>query len=324
MGKLVREDAVPMAREAAAMPLRALSQLSRRHVICNVLAGSASLLPSHLSARQPVHTASSPGAARRSLAASSQQQPSSLTKISNMARDAITTARNTRFPPGYWEMTWPGVQIQAVRYGLAGGALIGTAKAVHFSYELSTFLVTGSEVPAAVAYMGGFGTAAALSAGALLAHRAVSVDASELRGIAFNTVQRNFLLERVLGGGLRVGDAMASVITAAGVTLREKRRLTHYLAPLAWHPASAHLLFQVAGEDRTAVVTVEVTKLGGKYQIKSLRAEVQDEALPPEERFFQFVGEPSEAETAIDFLDFSKSPPVNKPPQYFLQLGNLW
>jgi len=232
--------------------------------------------------------------------------------------------RAHRFPPGYWEATWPSIQIQAVRYGLAGAALVGTAKAINFSYELSTFLVTGSAIPPAVAFLGGFGTGLGVALGGIFAHRAISLDALQLRGTAFALVQRNFTLERTLGGNLRIGDAMGFRVSGAGVTLREKRRMSDYLAPLAWQPAHGTLTFQVGGDLRTAVVSVEASKAWGRHVLSSVHVRVQDGTLDPQLRDLQLLGQPSGEPSAEDFLGDTSPQPVREPERTKVQLGNLW
>ena len=158
-------------------------------------------------------------------------------------------------PAGYWEALWPRLQIEAARYGLAGGGGLGALLLLKLSMGVSTFLVEFLPYSwhASAGATGGLLCGASVAALFSAADRFLSLHASDLQRHCFATVRKDFFVERALGGAVHAGGAMTSAVTPAEIYLTE-RSAPGFLKAYALRYGSVDLVFTIYGPAGAASV----------------------------------------------------------------------
>lgn len=197
--------------------------------------------------------------------------------------------------PGYWEETWPRLQIEAARYGLSGGAGLGSLFLLNFSMSVSTFLVEFLPFSwhAASGATGGVVSCASVAALVAAVDRLVSLDPNELRRHCFETVRRDFFIERALGGAVTLGPAMTSSVTPAELYLVE-RKTPGFLKDYAFRPGSVEIVFRVDGPAGGAVVVCEGVKAIGTWKLSKVVVQFESALVPEDKRVLVLTTNKSE------------------------------
>lgn len=164
------------------------------------------------------------------------------------------------------------VALRAPVWGAAiGGALVvyGITKSV--MWITSSFMHVNFSTVGFIGFAAGFLSASLCAGGAYATYRFLTIRPEFVYRKALSSIGGHEISKEVLGGTVHSGSLRAYTLRTGGVGLNSERRV-------AWLWPRVQMIFQVEGDVRTAMATVEAEKRYGNLELTLLTIDVMDVA----------------------------------------------